>query len=466
VALERSLTIRSLRWRAESLRTGRPFSEVALLRTLVYRVEQVFLIHTSTSLVLQHLVEPSLPDQLADQIAAMLAAIEAFGREAFGPLPPEAHLRRFELGELTVWISHDPSLMLAAVVRGTPSVAIADQLSDTLFRVHVRCSAALREFAGDVSGFDTSRPLLEPLLRTERRPPARWAQGLLPVLAALLVAGLVGLLAWAHVRAATEERDERAYRAAMASEPGIVLNQVTWHRGHAYLSGFRDPLARSPEALVAARGLPPPSFDLEPYVSIDPQIVERRANLVLQPPPSVRLSVIDGRLQLSGTAPRAWLQSERLLARAVPGVEAVDDGALIAEESLGELLERRAALESKRVVFPPGVSRIQIADSAWLSEIAGQAREAMAAAQEARVGACLVVTGYGDIRGTAERNTRLGADRASAVADRIAAQGVDPAFQRHVGAGARTIDPTLARNVVFRLDVNEADPRSGCGGGP
>jgi len=60
-ALERSLSLRSLEWRLEAARTGRPFAEVVLLRTLRYRVEQVFLIHAPTSLVLQHCVDPLLP---------------------------------------------------------------------------------------------------------------------------------------------------------------------------------------------------------------------------------------------------------------------------------------------------------------------------------------------------------------------------------------------------------------------
>src|ERR1035441_10362108 len=42
--LEHSLSLESWRWRFEAWRTGRRFSEVMLLRTLVYRVEQVLLI--------------------------------------------------------------------------------------------------------------------------------------------------------------------------------------------------------------------------------------------------------------------------------------------------------------------------------------------------------------------------------------------------------------------------------------
>ena len=53
--LEHSLSWRSLRWRLDARRTGRPFAEIVLLNTLVYRVEQVFLIHRPSGLLLQHL---------------------------------------------------------------------------------------------------------------------------------------------------------------------------------------------------------------------------------------------------------------------------------------------------------------------------------------------------------------------------------------------------------------------------
>ena len=42
--LEQSLSLRSWKWRVEAWRTGKTFAEVVLLRTLVYRVEQLLLV--------------------------------------------------------------------------------------------------------------------------------------------------------------------------------------------------------------------------------------------------------------------------------------------------------------------------------------------------------------------------------------------------------------------------------------
>ena len=52
--LEHTFSWRGLKWRFEALRTGKSFAEVVMLRSLVYRVEQLFLIHRETSLALLH----------------------------------------------------------------------------------------------------------------------------------------------------------------------------------------------------------------------------------------------------------------------------------------------------------------------------------------------------------------------------------------------------------------------------
>ena len=43
--LNHSFSIQGLKWRMEALRTGKPYAEIVLLHTLLYQVEQVFLIH-------------------------------------------------------------------------------------------------------------------------------------------------------------------------------------------------------------------------------------------------------------------------------------------------------------------------------------------------------------------------------------------------------------------------------------
>src|SRR5688572_18709081 len=50
-SLEHSLSWRAVQWRITAARTGKSFAEVVLLKTLVYRVEQVFLIERESGLL-------------------------------------------------------------------------------------------------------------------------------------------------------------------------------------------------------------------------------------------------------------------------------------------------------------------------------------------------------------------------------------------------------------------------------
>ena len=82
--LEHSLSIQGLKWRWEAIRTQKTFAEVVLLHTLVYQVEQVFLIHKDSGLVLQHVVAKTAVSQDPDLVSGMLTAIKDFVHDSFG----------------------------------------------------------------------------------------------------------------------------------------------------------------------------------------------------------------------------------------------------------------------------------------------------------------------------------------------------------------------------------------------
>ena len=102
--LEHPFSWRGLKWRFEALRTGKSFAEVVMLRSLVYRVEQLFLIHRKTSLSLLHVaLDPAIAKD-SDMVAGMLSAIQDFARDSFATGDDSA-LEEFRVGELQVWIA-------------------------------------------------------------------------------------------------------------------------------------------------------------------------------------------------------------------------------------------------------------------------------------------------------------------------------------------------------------------------
>src|SRR5450432_3684285 len=135
-SLEQSFSWLGLKWRFEALRTGRSFAEIVMLRSLVYRVEQIFLIHRETSLSLLHLSADPTATQDSDMVAGMLSAIQDFSRDSFKTGKDEA-LEEFRIGELQVWIAPGTHAYLAAVIRGNPPRELRACLEDAIERVHV-----------------------------------------------------------------------------------------------------------------------------------------------------------------------------------------------------------------------------------------------------------------------------------------------------------------------------------------
>jgi OOP family OmpA-OmpF porin len=465
VALERSLSVDSLRWRLEARRTGRSFAEVALLRTLRYRVEQVFLIQNETSLVLQHVADSAIGAQTPDQIAAMLGAIDTFGREAFGTVSPGTHLKKFELGELTIWISRGAELTIAAVIRGNASLAIGDELRNIRERVELHVRGELKRAEGNVRAFGATRPALELLLRTECRTPPRRAQAWLGVLAALLIAGLVGLGWSARNRHAAERRQHAAIVEALESEPGIVITSADWQGRRGTLAGIRDPLAASPQEILGRRGLPVPVMHFAPFVSLDPRMIEQRAAGILKPPPSARLTFADGTLRAEGVAPFEWIESARLLVRSLTGVNRYDDTTLRTRKPTDAVAAASSALDALAVSFGRGETQPTPEQLPPLSRAAQRVENAIDAALAAQLGACVDVLGHADMTGTAEQNDLLSAARASAVAANLVSRGVDRAYLRPRGVGAWTELGKRSRSVTFHLEVDEARRGAVCGSG-
>ena len=133
--LEYSVSLKGLKWRLEALRTGKSFAEVVLSHTLLYRVEQVFLIHRESGLLLQHVEAGAAAVQDVDLVSGMLTAIQDFVHDSFGAEKSDA-LDSMQVGELTVWIERGSQAVLAAVFRGNAPGELRRLMQDALDSIH------------------------------------------------------------------------------------------------------------------------------------------------------------------------------------------------------------------------------------------------------------------------------------------------------------------------------------------
>ncbi len=275
--LEQSVSWRSVRWRWEALRTGKPYAEIVVLRSLLYRVEQVFLIHRSSGLLLQHVAVTPAETKDPEMVSGMLTAIQDFVRDSVSGAESE-NLDIVRMGEIEVVLAYGPDAILAGFVRGVAPRKLSRVFQDTLDAIEQKKAEALHTFSGDTSRFDSCRPQLEACLlgqgKPDERPSSSWsARALLFGLPALLIMALIGW--WIYSSAQQRRWTDFAHR--LEGEPGIVLTHAEKRGSNFYVSGLRDPLAADPASLVPA-GLPPDKveFHWQDYYSLVPRFAAQR----------------------------------------------------------------------------------------------------------------------------------------------------------------------------------------------
>ena len=459
-ALEHSLSPRGIRWRLEAWRTGVPYAQIVLKHALVYRVEQVFLIHRDTGLMLAHARAPDLPASDADLISGMLTAIRDFVADSFSPEREAGGLRRFSVGELTVMVEQGPQALVAAVVRGEAPDDLLLRLQDTLETIHLQFAGALAEFDGDTEPFAAAQPLLEDCLATvvatdpeaESKSRRRW----LPLVLAVVVVALIlgGLILRSRMR-----WNEAVAR--LRAEPGIVVTEAERSWGTWRFAGLRDPLAPEPAALLAGLGADTGRVDQrwEPYLSLRPEMVLARARRSLRPPSGVTLSLAGDTVQAAGMAPLGWVAAARAAALP-PGTTALDlEGVTVVVPS--DLATIRETIERERVLFDVGSAALDAADRTAVGRVADAFGRLEAGAGALGARATLELAGRADPTGPDSTNQALSRYRAEAVLGALAARGVprSAASLRAIGTSRplQSSDPEerarINRSVSFHVSL-------------
>jgi hypothetical protein len=185
-----NLKITWLRLKARVL--GLPEPLVILPQVVPFTIEQLFLIHQRTGLLIAHTavastgaangkagndeplngesgngepasgelenVEPANGEPIngkpvngrPQMVSGMLTAIQDFTKEAFGP-NAEGDLHEVKYGDKMIFVASSPPVFLAAVTVGVAPQQFPEKLRGVLRRIHNTFHAALREFDGDAT---------------------------------------------------------------------------------------------------------------------------------------------------------------------------------------------------------------------------------------------------------------------------------------------------------------------------
>jgi OOP family OmpA-OmpF porin len=443
--MEQVFSWKGLRWRWQAWRTGVSFSEVVLLNTLLYRVEQIFFIHAETGLVLSHVSGSDVTAQDADMVSAMFTAIQDFARDCFAG-GPGSNLDSLQLGEFTILLERGSSAYLACVVRGAVPLEFRGRLRDAMSVLQVKYANDLDSFTGDAGEFVSARWILEDLLDAryagEGTPLPFWVR-LMPAAAVLLLVLGGGYMGYSIYQRNIERHHMEESFAMVGERPGILLVEARQDRArHWRVIYQRDPFAEDPKFLLNGMGIDPKTYTLQviPYLSYESEMITLRVKERIVPPEGVTVEFDgNGTLRLRGNASMAWMLQARQEALALPGVERIDMSGLT-DPRIDELKNMIALVESTVVEFPLGKDTPVPDDASKLARAVDTLVKIEKLAAGMNIAVSLTIYGRADATGDDKRNYEISRARTRTVAAMLYTYGSKIPVSSYALGSMRTHD--------------------------
>ncbi|MDR1394856.1 MAG: hypothetical protein LBK52_01630 [Deltaproteobacteria bacterium] len=487
--LEKSLSLRGIKWRLEAMRVHKPFSEIVLLHTLLYHVEEIYLIHAGSGLVLDHLIsEESGETRDADQVAGMFTAIQDFIRDSFQMAKSDS-LDTLRFGDRSIFLRRTSQVYLACVVRGNPPESLNKDLQEALELMVVDCAEELENFNGDTAPFKKCRIYFQDFLRAQYHDKSRklplifWLSPLILIFF-LLIFGAVSyfqdqklvqqeaLLAEQRIqrrewRENAKKEDRQRFQRALElvnTEPGLVVALVSdTPAGRWNIVCLKDTLARDPAEILIQEGrIQPDRFELNirPFISLDEEIVRKRVQEVIRPLPTVSLDFDSqtGELAIRGTAPLGWIMEARDRALAIPGVQRVALGE-ISDPRSSEMERLLAAVNGVVIHFPTNKEDPVPEDLPVLVKAVDNLVVLEKLASEMQMSVNLVIYGLADSTGQDRRNYELSQLRTKTVAALLYGRGSSMPISNYGlgsrfsarGEGDKPLDDPDSRRIELRV---------------
>lgn len=425
--LEESVSPKSLKWRFDAWRTGKSYSELVLLNTLEFSIEQVFLIHRETSLLIHHQYSELADTRDPDMVSGMFSAIQDFIEDSFSTQAGD-ELDTLRLGDLSVVLQRGPSAVLAAVVRGRVPETLRNDLSKTLENLHRMKKSELASYGGDPEVFDDVEDDLRKILMAERKEPEEKSIPWLAVVSIIVILGAVGY--WNYLRYQETVLRSQLLRT-LHQEPGLVLLNSDFSEGVLRIELLSDPNARKPGEVISTSQ---ENFSIEfseySHLSLIDELVVQRAVTLLQPEAETTLEVINSELVLGGRADSDWLKGISALWPAVTGLIGIDSTGLQLDyprrEAIAATIELIEAAEE--LSFDNGETEIET-DPQFIITLADQITQLnILSIVEYGNPVKIDVVGYTDNSGTASYNRQVGYERALSFKQTLVEAGVDEAL--------------------------------------
>ncbi|MCB1535454.1 MAG: OmpA family protein [Rhodoblastus sp.] len=426
--LDRTLSTRYWRLRFRSMMTGRPLSELALAEAQRPELRRLLLLERGSGRLVAAWHADDETDDQSELVSGLIAAITEFASSVYGSRSGE--LRTLDLGQARVFLRGAPVYLVAAECAGALRPEHEREVDDAFLSLVSRIDHAP----------DDATPALAHMAETlfQQRLPAE-KKSSLPLV--LVGAALLALLAWwasgPILRGLHERRIDAAFAQALTAHPELDAFPLRVTVDHAArtvtLAGLvsSDAAAGAVEKALEASAAPYRVVAHTASINTVQQAEETRKR---QEQIGTELADLTGRL---ATLSARVSDADATLA-AQSAANKQSDDALRAEAR--DISDRLTALSATAARTPREKLIAMLADTAiYFSRQDTFADRAVAEKRASQIAAALKgndlalrVVGYTDSTGGERRNLVIGQMRATAVAELLAAQGVDKARLRIV----------------------------------
>jgi OOP family OmpA-OmpF porin len=423
-SLEFSFSPRGIKWRIEAIRSGKSFSEIVMLHTVIYRVEQIYLIHSESGLVLSNLVNKGVHDRDADMISGMLTAIQDFARDCFASAGDTGSLNSLDMGDYTIYIERSPLAYIACVVRGQAPKELLVKLRETLELILAKFHDILQDYNGDDSPFIAAAPYLEDCfseqLIEEKKKISFVTKIFVGILMLFILSGIGYKIYHSHRM--------NSIITLITDEPGYILINSESHLLPKpwELAVLKDPFAAALPDLLESKGFAADEVICD-FISIDsrdPEIVMKKLQSKLSPPLGVYIKYDseNDAYHMIGSADYAWISGAKAIAYTIPGVNNIDTTGLV-DPRFKILKELKREIEGTVIRFARGAEIPLASDQHLLEEVSEKLVELEKLTNSMGIAINLTIYGHADTIGTEAKNYAISQARAQVLAAKLYAKG-------------------------------------------
>ncbi len=458
--LNHSFSIQGLKWRFEAFKTGRQFAEVVMLHTLIFKVEQIFLVHSDTGIVLEHVVAEGAIIQDPDLVSAMLTAIQDFVRDSFNTDEGD-DLETLRIGaDRSVWVEKGEHAFIAAVITGTPPVELRTFYRETIEEIHLKAGTALRGFDGDTHPFALFRETLNAGLQFKENEDKKKISPLVYLILVGILAGSIALPWYWGYKAIETQKDWERRLAILKDQKGVIVVSVQKADKQYRIIGLKDPLVSDPLQVLSRDEQGDIQAQWQFFYSLDPAFIFQRAQKILAPPSAISLTLDQNTIVARGEASQKWINIFQNRAVSIPGIDSLDLDDVVNTNRIA-LNRAMKSLGTLKVYFENDSTDLVEGQD----EILAKGGDTILAIQRqmAIVNTPVLITilGHTDSSGTESYNLKLSRERAEKIQAIFIDQGVKSGSIVTTGVGtkirfkeeAQSEDRQFNRAVTFKAKI-------------